>query len=120
MGKAQRQRPVHLAEKLVAIRNALGLSQNEMLNRLGLADVFGRNYISAFELGTREPPLPVLLKYAQTAGVWIDVLVDDELHLPEKLPANPKSEGVKRILSFNKKREASSKNASRKVTKLKI
>jgi transcriptional regulator with XRE-family HTH domain len=87
MGKAQRSRPARLADKLMAIRQALGLSQNEMLSRLGLADEFGRNYISAFELGTREPPLPVLLRYAQVAGVWVDVLIDDELDLPAKLPS---------------------------------
>lgn len=104
MGKAQRQRPARLPEKLLSIRHSLGLSQNEMLNRLGLADEFGRNYISAFELGAREPPLPVLLKYAQAAGVWMDVLVDDNVHLPEKLPANPKSEGIK-----NQKRSLNSK-----------
>lgn len=86
MGKSKRQRPARLAEKLIAIRSALGLSQNEMLSRLGLADEFGRNYISAFELGTREPPLPVLLRYAQTAGVWVDVLIDDDLELPARLP----------------------------------
>ena len=57
-----------------------------MLSRLGLADEFGRNYISAFELGTREPPLPVLLRYAQAAGVWVDVLINDGLDLPAKLP----------------------------------
>jgi transcriptional regulator with XRE-family HTH domain len=96
MGKAKRPRPVRLAEKLVTIRNSLGLSQNEMLNRLGLADEFGRNYISAFELGTREPPLPVLLEYARAAGVWLDVLADDGLDLPETLTAKTKSEGTKR------------------------
>jgi transcriptional regulator with XRE-family HTH domain len=96
MGKAKRPRPVHLAEKLVTIRNSLGLSQNEMLNHLGLADEFGRNYISAFELGTREPPLPVLLEYARVAGVWLDVLIDDELDMPEKLPSHPKNEGIRR------------------------
>lgn len=86
MGKSKRPRPARLAEKLIAIRSALGLSQNEMLSRLGLADEFGRNYISAFELGTREPPLPVLLRYALAAGVWVDVLIDDGLDLPAKLP----------------------------------
>jgi len=96
MGKARRPRPTRLAEKLIEIRHSLGLSQNEMLNRLGLADEFGRNYISAFELGTREPPLPVLLEYARAAGVWLDVLVDDELDMPEKLPASPKGEGIRR------------------------
>jgi transcriptional regulator with XRE-family HTH domain len=103
MGKAQRPRPTRLAEKLTLIRHTLGLSQNEMLNRLGLAESFGRNYISAFELGTREPPLPVLLKYAQAAMVWIDVLIDDELDLPEKLPASPKSEGIRRKKTFGNK-----------------
>jgi transcriptional regulator with XRE-family HTH domain len=87
MGKSKRPRPARLTEKLITIRRALGLSQNEMLSRLGLADEFGRNYISAFELGTREPPLPVLLRYAQAAGVWVDVLIDDDLELPAKLPS---------------------------------
>jgi transcriptional regulator with XRE-family HTH domain len=96
MGKAQRPRPLRLAEKLAVIRRALGLSQNEMLKRLDLADEFGRNYISAFELGTREPPLPVLLQYARVAGIWVDVLIDDELDMPERLPASPKGEGHRR------------------------
>jgi transcriptional regulator with XRE-family HTH domain len=48
--------------------------------------------VSQYELGTREPPLPVLLKYARLAGVIMDVLVDDEMDLPKRLP----SAGVKR------------------------
>lgn len=96
MGKAQRPRPAHLAEKLVTIRNALGLSQNEMLNRLGLSDEFGRNYISAFELGTREPPLAVLLQYARAANLYVEALIDDEIDLPESLPTKLKSEGIRR------------------------
>lgn len=90
MGKAQRPKPARLAEKLIQIRSALGLSQNEMVRRMGLADEFSRNYISAFELGTREPPLPVLLQYARAAGVCVDVLIDDKLELPVKLPGKPK------------------------------
>jgi hypothetical protein len=74
-----------------------------MLNRLGLADEFGRNYISAFELGTREPPLPVLLQYARVAGVWVDVLIDDELDMPKRLPASPKGEGIRRKNSSRSK-----------------
>lgn len=95
MGKAQRPRPARLAEKLITIRNNLGLSQNEMLHRLGLADEFGRNYISAFELGTREPPLPVLLRYARVVGVWVDFLIDDELDLPKNLSSSIKQKGKK-------------------------
>jgi len=49
--------------------------------------------ISAYELGNREPSLLVLLNYARVAGVYVDVLVDDELDLPGKLPTHPKSDG---------------------------
>ncbi|MGA9996707.1 MAG: helix-turn-helix transcriptional regulator [Pyrinomonadaceae bacterium] len=104
MGKAPRPRPLRLADKLTVIRHTLGLSQNEMLSRLGLADKFGRNYISAFELGTREPPLPVLLKYARAVGVWVDVLIDDELDLPLHLPDPVVREGVKRANAARHKR----------------
>jgi transcriptional regulator with XRE-family HTH domain len=86
---APRQKPERLAEKLKQIREALGLSQDGMLERLGLADEFFRSRISAYELGNREPPLPVLLKYARLIGVSTDVLIDDELDLPAKLPKHP-------------------------------
>src|ERR1051325_10525040 len=86
MGRAARMRPARLAEKLLHIRNALGLSQNEMIKRLGLEDVLYRSNISGFEVGEREPPLPVLLKYARAAGVSVDALIDDEMDLPDKLP----------------------------------
>jgi hypothetical protein len=39
-----------------------------------------------FELGEREPSLIVLLRYARAAGVSTDVLIDDELDLPKRLP----------------------------------
>jgi transcriptional regulator with XRE-family HTH domain len=96
MGTIARRRPRQLAKKLLKIRRAFGDSQNALVRRLDLTDKMAQSDISAFERGTREPPLPVLLKYAQMAGIWIDVLVDDELSLPEKLPAKPKSEGIRR------------------------
>lgn len=95
MGRMPRPKPSHLAEKLLRIRQALGLSQNGMLARLSLDERLFRSAISGYETGTREPPLPVLLEYARAAGVWLDVLVDDGLDLPERLPATPKSEGIK-------------------------
>lgn len=85
MGKASRQRPERLAEKLLLIRQALGLSQNGMLRRLGIAEESYRNYISDFETGKREPPLLVLLAYARSVGVSTDALIDDKLNLPAKL-----------------------------------
>ncbi len=65
MGRAARLRPSRLAEKLLHIRRDLRLSQNEMLSRLGYADQFTRTYVSGFESGLREPPLPMLLAYAR-------------------------------------------------------
>jgi transcriptional regulator with XRE-family HTH domain len=90
MGRAARPRTKRLAEKLRRIREALGLSQNELIRRLGLEDVIYQSNVSGYELGEREPPLPVLLKYAEVAGVCLDVLANDNLDLPSKLPAKPK------------------------------
>lgn len=86
MGGASRKQPLHLAEKLLRIRVALGLSQSEMLQRLGVSSELSYTYISRYEQGTREPPLHILLNYARLANVWVDVLIDDNLDLPEKLP----------------------------------
>lgn len=96
MGRSARPKPRRLAEKLRAIRDALGLSQDEMLERLGPSPGLFRSSVSGYELGRREPPLPILLRYAEVAGVWMDVLVNDDLDLPEKLPCVPRSEGVRR------------------------
>jgi transcriptional regulator with XRE-family HTH domain len=90
MGTRARQRPERLAAKLRQIRAALGLSQNEMIRRMGGEDLMAQNTISEYELGKREPPLLVLLKYAEAAGVCLDVLANDNLDLPAKLPAKTK------------------------------
>lgn len=89
MARKPRPKPARLPQKLLQIRLALNLSQGGMLSRLGL-DELSRTTVSAYELGTGEPPLPVLLAYARLAGVSTDALIDDELDLPEKLPAKPK------------------------------
>lgn len=67
MGESPLTRPARLAEKLTHIRNALGLSRDEMLSRLGLSNTEGmfRNSISSYGMWTREPPLPVLLEYSR-------------------------------------------------------
>ena len=90
MARAARSKPARLAEKLLQIRTRLDLSQNGLIRRMGLADEMVREEISAFEHGVRVPPLPVLLKYARVAGVCSDVLLDDEMGLPEKLPSKPR------------------------------
>lgn len=85
MGRTKRPRPKFLSQKLLDIRLKLGLSQNEMLVRLGLEENLYRTAISGYELGTSEPPLPTILKYARVAGISTDVLLDDEMDLPKKL-----------------------------------
>jgi transcriptional regulator with XRE-family HTH domain len=90
MARIPRARAERLPEKLLSIRLALGLSQNEMLRRLELDEKLSRTSISAYELGTGEPPLPTILEYARAAGICTDVLLDDELDLPAKLPSKPK------------------------------
>lgn len=96
MGKQTRKRPERLPEKLLAIRQKLGLSQNEMVRRMGLDGEIERDYISKFERGTLEPTLWVLLQYARAANVYVDVLIDNDLDLPESLPTTTASEGVSR------------------------
>lgn len=86
MGTA-RPRPQRLAEKLRQIRLALGLSQTEMLRRLGLEEGMQYARISEYEQGVREPSLLTLLEYSRVAGVHMEVLADDGLDLPEKLPS---------------------------------
>lgn len=90
MGRASREKPERLGEKLCRIRETLGLSQNELLGRLGLTERLSRDDVSKYERGVREPSLIVLLRYARAAGVSTDVLIDDELDVPSKLPTKSK------------------------------
>jgi transcriptional regulator with XRE-family HTH domain len=90
MGVKARQRPERLAEKLLQIRIALGLSQSGLVRLLGLEDNISYKKISDFERGGREPSLLILLRYARAANVSTDVLIDDELDLPAKLPTKAK------------------------------
>lgn len=81
MGTRSRPKPEHLAKKLKQIRVSLGLSQSEIIERLGVEESIVRSTISAFERGVREPSYPMLLKYARLGGVSTDVLIDDTLEL---------------------------------------
>jgi len=75
-----RRKPKRLDRKLAAIRNALGLSESEMARLLDLEASY--TVISSYELGTGEPDLLTLLRYAEIAKVSTDVLIDDKLDLP--------------------------------------
>jgi transcriptional regulator with XRE-family HTH domain len=91
-----RRNPGRLSEKLLAVRTELGLSQRGLIRQMGLEGELTQAEVSMYESGRRLPGLLVLREYARLAGVWMDVLVGDELDLPKKLPARPTSGGVER------------------------
>jgi len=79
MGRTSRRKPKQLGRKLAAIRSNLGVSQSEMARLLDLQASY--TVVSSYELGTGEPELLTLLRYARLAGVAVDVLIDDKLKL---------------------------------------
>jgi len=85
MGSAKRWKPAKLAAKLLEIRESLHLSQGGMVKALNVGNKANGKDISAFELGKREPPLPILLRYAQLAGVSVNDLIDDDVSLRKQL-----------------------------------
>lgn len=95
MGRSSRPKPARLAAKLRQIRIALGFTQQQMYEQLGRTKTaLYPGHIGLYESGQREPPLPVLLRYARIAGVYVDVLIDDEIHLPDYLPAVTEVDGI--------------------------
>ena len=83
MGRASRNKPAKLAEKLLAIRKKLELSQAELVEKLVSDDIpIYKADISKYESGKREPPLLILLRYARLGNVTMEMLVDDEIKLP--------------------------------------
>ena len=91
-----------MASKLLAIRERLGLSQTQMLARLGLTDTMHYGRISQYENDEREPTLMTLLSYAHVAGVHLEDIVSDELDLPAKLPGTVNYHGLRHRSSRRK------------------
>jgi len=84
MGHA-RPRPKLLASKLLTIRQELGLSQPQLVRRLGVQDQIHYTNISKYELDRNEPPLGVLLAYSQLTGIPVETLIDDRKDLPPEI-----------------------------------
>jgi transcriptional regulator with XRE-family HTH domain len=78
MGRGSRKRPKHLADKLRQIRLDLGLTQQQLADRMELDS----GTISRFENDQREPSLMELLQYARLGGTTMEILADDKLKLP--------------------------------------
>lgn len=79
MGRTRRRHPKGLRHKLLKIRERLGMSQTQMAKALGLQVHYSA--VSNYELGTREPDLLTILRYAELAGTSTDVLIDDKRKL---------------------------------------
>ena len=82
MGHAK-NRPKRLAEKLLQIRKALGLSQKEMAERLNQqagVKITYRN-VSKYERGKSVPYNEIVLAYARLANVTMNQIVDDDLDI---------------------------------------
>jgi DNA-binding transcriptional regulator YiaG len=95
MGDARREVPKRLPAKLRFIREALGLTQEEMLKELRLPKSVRRNYLSRWESGEREPTLSALRRYSEVAQVWMNAIVDDSIDLPTRLPCSKMHPGIK-------------------------
>jgi len=113
MGKTPRPRTTRLPRSFARFVLLSDSRRTKFIRRLGLtAELFQAN-ISGYELGTRKPALPILLKYGQVAGVCLDVLVNDALNLPEKLPSAPIHQG-----SIGVRDSRSSQTARDQITSL--
>jgi transcriptional regulator with XRE-family HTH domain len=96
MGTRAREAPARLAEKLVQIREALDLSQDGMIRRMGVTEKITREDVSKYERGVRQPSLLVVLEYARAADIAMEVLVDDSLNLPKSLSLKSRHRPMKR------------------------
>jgi transcriptional regulator with XRE-family HTH domain len=65
-----------------------------MIRAMGLEDRLTKSEISAFERGTHEPSLLLLLSYCEAANIYLEALVRDGMDLPVKLPATKKHRGI--------------------------
>lgn len=85
MGRKERTKPERLAEKLRTIRLNGDLTCEQMVERLNCPKIsLYRASITEYEKGRREPPALILLAYARFADITVEVLIDDELDLPDE------------------------------------
>ena len=79
----KRNRPDRLAEKLLQIREALGLTQKKMAERLSKqagVKITYRN-VSKYERDKSVPYIEIVLAYARLANVEMNQIVDDDLDI---------------------------------------
>jgi hypothetical protein len=82
-----------------------------MFDRLGdTGSSLWPGHIGEFETDRREPNLLVILAYGRVisttgGGELLETLLDDELDLPDRLPADPKKLTIKRKSPSTSKRK---------------
>jgi transcriptional regulator with XRE-family HTH domain len=83
MGQAPRNKPKRLGEKLLQIREALGLSRKQMAERLSERTGFKitHTHVSNYERDRMEPFLETTLAYARLANVEMNEIADDDVDL---------------------------------------
>ena len=85
VGRKKRPAPKKLAQKLTALRESLGLTQEETLVKVcPWLEPSARSVISEYENGKRVPSLIEMLNYAKLAGVSVDFLINDEISIDFK------------------------------------
>lgn len=78
----KRHIPAKLGRKLKAIREHLGLTKEQMIERLDYPSIsLSRRDICRFEDNLSDPRSIILLRYARLVGVMMTDLVDDEVDL---------------------------------------
>jgi transcriptional regulator with XRE-family HTH domain len=90
VSKRPTTKSTRLSRKLKQIRITLGLSQSELLDRLGFSESLFRSNISQYERGARVPSPKVLLHYSRVAEVDLAVLIDDDMDLPPRFTSHRK------------------------------
>jgi transcriptional regulator with XRE-family HTH domain len=76
-----KRKPKRLVEKLLQIREALGLSQQEMAERLNEragVKITSKN-VSNYERNKSTPYIEIVLAYARLANVTMNQIIDDDL-----------------------------------------
>ena len=73
------RKDLQLYGKIQARRKALGLSQEELAQRMGVS----RQSVTKWETGLSAPDLDRLVELADTLGVSLDYLLRDQVDMPE-------------------------------------
>jgi len=73
---------MNLSEKIVKLRRAAGMSQEEMAGRLNVS----RQAVSRWELGTAKPDAENILQLSRLFSVTADYLLNDEYESDEDAP----------------------------------